>query len=220
MSQTQTADKAQWPDVNALSNWMQANVEGFSGTPALSKFEGGQSNQTFRVSSESGKYVLRRKPAGPVLSSAHAVDREFKVLTAMRTAGIPVPKVYALCTDESVIGSMFYIMDFVPGRVFWDPRLPDLTKTERAGIFDSMNETIARIHRLDPDEIGLEDFGRKEDYLKRQISRWTRQYEAARIGENENMERLIEWLPKQWRRDWHAVHFRQNIAFANIALHC
>lgn len=219
MSQTQTADKSQWPDVNALSNWMQANVEGFSGTPALSKFEGGQSNPTFRVSSESGEYVLRRKPAGPVLSSAHAVDREFKVLTAMRTAGIPVPKVYALCTDESVIGSMFYIMDFVPGRVFWDPRLPDLTKTERAGIFDSMNETIARIHRLDPDEIGLEDFGRKEDYLKRQISRWTRQYEAARIGENENMERLIEWLPKHLPDEHPARVVHGDYRLDNVLIH-
>ncbi|MFC6761488.1 phosphotransferase family protein [Sulfitobacter porphyrae] len=196
MADPVTTPPNQWPDTDALTAWMQENVTRFSGTPVLSKFEGGQSNPTFRVTSDSGAYVLRRKPMGPVLPSAHAVDREFRVLSAMAAANIPVPRVRALCLDESVIGSNFYIMDLVPGRVFWDPRLPDLSTQERAGIFDSMNETIARIHSLDPDTIGLGDFGRKDDYLTRQVSRWTRQYEAARMDPNDAMERLIEWLPR------------------------
>lgn len=192
----QRQGQTQWPDTDALADWMRSNVEGFSGRPELSKFAGGQSNPTFRITSDSGEYVLRRKPHGLVLPSAHAVDREFRVLSAMSGAGIPVPQVHALCMDETVIGSIFYIMDLVPGRVFWDPRLPELTRDERAAIFDSMNDGIARIHSLDPDALGLGDFGRKEDYLKRQIARWTRQYQASVTIPNDNMDQLIEWLPK------------------------
>lgn len=219
MSHIQTSDEKQWPDADALATWMSAKVEGFSGRPILSKFEGGQSNPTFRVSSESGNYVLRRKPLGPVLPSAHAVDREFRVLSAMADAGIPVPRVRALCLDEKVIGSIFYIMDLVPGRIFWDPRLPDLSKAERIGIFDSMNEMIARIHRLDPDAIGLSDFGRKENYLQRQILRWTRQYEASRTTPNANMERLIEWLPMHQPAEHPARVVHGDYRLDNLLIH-
>lgn len=185
----------QWPDNAALADWMADNVDGFEGPLTLSKFEGGQSNPTFRIEAPSGSYVLRRKPLGVVLPSAHAVDREFRVLSAMQKTGVAVPRVHALCMDDSVIGSIFYVMACVPGRVFWDPRLPDLTRAERSSIFASMNETIAKIHSLDPVEIGLGDFGRSEDYLKRQISRWTRQYDASRTGPNPAMDRLVAWLP-------------------------
>ncbi|SDO74509.1 Predicted kinase, aminoglycoside phosphotransferase (APT) family [Lutimaribacter pacificus] len=195
MTQTQR-NPGQWPDETRLAAWMQENVAGFQGPVALSKFEGGQSNPTFRVDAASGRYVLRRKPLGPVLPSAHAVDREFRVLEAMRKGGVPVADVHALCQDSNVIGSDFYVMDFVDGRVFWDPRLPDMSRDERAAVFASMNSTIAQIHSLDPDAIGLSDFGRKEDYLKRQIARWTRQYEAARTGPNPAMEGLMKWLPE------------------------
>ncbi|MAY88218.1 MAG: phosphotransferase family protein [Pseudooceanicola sp.] len=194
-----TQDKpnsGQWPDEARLARWMEDNIKGFQGPVTLSKFEGGQSNPTFRVDSPSGQYVLRRKPSGPVLPSAHAVDREFRVLEAMRRGGVPVAGVHALCQDNEVIGSDFYIMDFVEGRVFWDPRLPDMSNETRAAIFSSMNSTIAQIHSLDPDAIGLADFGRKEDYLKRQIARWTRQYQAARTEPNPAMEGLMKWLPE------------------------
>ena len=174
---------------------MRANVAGYAGPLQLSKFEGGQSNPTFRVATPGGDYVLRRKPVGPVLPSAHAVDREYRVLSAMHAAGAPVPRVHALCTDTTVLGSIFYVMDFVPGRVFWDPRLPGLSRDDRTGIFDSMNATIAQIHGLDPDAIGLGDFGRKENALSRQVSLWTRPFEAARTGPNPAMDRLIAWLP-------------------------
>ncbi|MBN9887154.1 phosphotransferase family protein [Pelagibaca abyssi] len=174
---------------------MGETVEGFRGPISLSKFEGGQSNPTFRIDAASGSYVLRRKPLGPVLPSAHAVDREFRVLSAMRTAGVPVARVRALCMDESVLGSIFYVMDYVEGRVFWDPRLPTLSTEERGAIFASMNDIIAQIHSLDPDSIGLTGFGRSEDYLKRQIARWTRQFDASRTGPNPAMDRLIDWLP-------------------------
>lgn len=210
---------SQSPDAAALGAWMAQNVDGFSGTPTLTKFEGGQSNPTFRISSSSGEYVLRRKPMGPVLPSAHAVDREYRVLSAMHGAGIPVPRVRALCTDETVIGSIFYIMDLVPGRVFWDPRLPDLAPAERAGIFDSMNDVIARIHRLDPDEIGLGDFGRKENYLQRQVSRWTRQYEASRIDPNPAMDRLIEWLPQHLPEEHPARIVHGDYRLDNVLIH-
>lgn len=209
----------QWPDTAALDLWMRDNIEGYRGPPRLSKFEGGQSNPTFRITTQGGDYVLRRKPLGPVLPSAHAVDREFRVLAAMDSAGIAVPKVRALCLDEAIIGSIFYIMDFVPGRVFWDPRLPDLSRSERAGIFDSMNDTIARIHSIDPDAIGLGDFGRKEDYLKRQIARWTRQYEAARMDPNENMERLIDWLPRHVPTEHPARVVHGDFRLDNVLIH-
>ncbi|MEY8839411.1 phosphotransferase family protein, partial [Cribrihabitans sp. XS_ASV171] len=191
----QMTTTSQWPDETRLAAWMDRNVAGFQGPVTLSKFEGGQSNPTFRVDAPSGRYVLRRKPLGPVLPSAHAVDREFRVLEAMKRGGVPVANVRALCQDPDVLGSDFYIMDFVEGRVFWDPRLPDMTAGERSSIFSSMNETIAQIHSLDPDAIGLSGFGRKEDFLKRQISRWTRQYEAARMDANPAMDGLIAWLP-------------------------
>lgn len=181
---------------SALETWLSANVEAYSGPSRIEKFSGGQSNPTFLLTAASGSYVLRRKPMGATLPSAHAVDREFRVLNALRQTDVPVPRVHALCRDEGVAGSMFYLMDRVPGRVFWDPRLPDFTRAERAEIFDSLNATIATIHGLDPAAIGLGDFGRTGDYLQRQVNRWTKQYRAAETGFNAAMEDLIAWLPQ------------------------
>lgn len=190
-----TGSEAPLP-IDRLTDWLRENLPGFQGPVRVERFAGGQSNPTFRLESASGSYVLRRKPAGNVLLTAHAVDREFRVLGAVGRAGIPVPHVHALCMDPTVIGSMFYVMDRVPGRVFWDPRLPDLSAQDRSQIFDSMNRVIAAIHSLDPDLIGLGDFGPRQAYLARQVSRWTKQYRSAETTTNEAMERLIEWLPQ------------------------
>ncbi len=198
---------------------MVDKVEGFKGPVTLSKFEGGQSNPTFRIDAPSGRYVLRRKPMGTVLPGAHAVDREFRVLSATYKAGIPVARVHQLCTDESVIGSIFYVMDFVEGRVFWDPRLPDLSPQERGAIFASMNDNIARIHGLSPDQIGLADFGRSENYLNRQISRWTRQFEASRLEPNPAMDRLIEWLPEHVPAEHPARLVHGDYRLDNVLIH-
>ena len=183
-------------DAARLSTWLEANVPGFRGPLTIDRFKGGQSNPTYLLSSPSGDYVLRRKPAGDVLPTAHAVDREFRVLKAVEGTGVPVPHVHALCTDDSVIGSMFYVMDRVPGRVFWDPRLEELSKRERGAIFDSMNETIARIHALDPVAIGLGNYGRHGGYVERQVRRWSKQYRASETGPNVAMEALMGWLPE------------------------
>jgi aminoglycoside phosphotransferase (APT) family kinase protein len=183
-------------DTGPLLPWLAAHVEGFRGPLAVRRFEGGQSNPTYLLAAASGDYVLRRKPMGEVLPTAHAVDREFRVLSALRGTGVPVPRVHALCTDDGVIGSMFFVMDRVPGRVFWDPRLPELSRDERTAIFASMNETIARIHSLDPTAIGLADYGRHGGHVERQVARWSKQYRASETVPNPAMDRLMEWLPE------------------------
>jgi aminoglycoside phosphotransferase (APT) family kinase protein len=183
------------PATDRLQTWLLAHVPGFRAPFKLTRIAGGQSNPTFRLSAASGEYVLRSKPVGNVLPSAHAVDREFRVMQALARAGAPVPPVHALCADDTVFGSMFYVMDFVAGRVFFDPRLPDLSKSERSALFDSMNATIATIHALDPETIGLGDFGRPGSYLERQVTRWTKQYHASETVLILEMDRLIAWLP-------------------------
>ncbi len=183
------------PETERLAAWLSANVAGFRPPFRLQRIAGGQSNPTYRLFAASGDYVLRSKPVGAVLPSAHAVDREFRVIQALAGAGAPVPRVHALCRDDGVFGSMFYVMDFVPGRVFFDPRLPDLSPQERAAIFDSMNATIALVHSLDPEALGLGDYGRSGSYLERQAARWTKQYKASETEAIPAMDRLIDWLP-------------------------
>ncbi len=177
-----------------LERWLADHVAGYRGPSRVAAFSGGQSNPTFRLSAVSGDYVLRRRPLGPTLPSAHAVDREFRVLSALADSGVPVPRVHALCAEPEVAGSMFYVMDLVPGRVFWDPRLPELRPDERRDIFASMNQVIATIHGLDPVGLGLGDYGRPGHYLARQVERWTRQYRASETDPNPAMEDLIAWL--------------------------
>ena len=184
-------ENASVPDVSRLSGWLHDNIDGFRPPLSVLQIAGGQSNPTFRLTAGSGDYILRRKPIGNVLPSAHAVEREFRVISALAQTGVPVPGVYGLCTDDGLIGSAFFVMDFVPGRIFWDARLPELTSKERAAIFDSMNEVIAKIHSLDPDFVGLSDFGRKGAYLERQIARWSKQYRASETTPNPAMDRLI-----------------------------
>jgi len=183
-------------DEASLARYLRAQVEGFSGDLTVTQFKGGQSNPTFMLNAGGKRYVLRRKPPGKLLPSAHAVDREFKVLSALHGTDVPVARPYVLCTDESVIGTMFYVMDCVEGRVLWDPSLPGLTVEQRAAIFDEMNRVIAALHKVDYEAVGLGDYGKPGNYLERQIARWTKQYRASETERIEAMENLIEWLPK------------------------
>jgi aminoglycoside phosphotransferase (APT) family kinase protein len=178
-----------------LERWMAGHVPGFEGPLTLTRLSGGQSNPTWKVSARSGDYALRQKPLGNVLPSAHAVDREFRVMRALAETEVPVPKVHALCEDPSVMGSMFFVMDFLPGRTFFDPRLPGHEPPERAAIFDAMNGAIAAISRVEPVAVGLGDFGRHGGYVARQVSRWTKQYRASETRRITAMDQLIDWLP-------------------------
>jgi aminoglycoside phosphotransferase (APT) family kinase protein len=188
-------------DLDRLADFMSGHVEGFRGPITAEQFKGGQSNPTYRLTSPSGDYVLRRKPPGKLLPSAHAVDREYRVMRALHGAGFPVPRPYCYCADETVIGSPFYVMDFIEGRVFWEPFAPGIAGDERAQLFDSLNRTIADLHRLDPAALGLSDFGRPEAYVARQIKRWSEQYRASITRPIEEMDRLMEWLPEACPRD-------------------
>jgi len=180
-----------------LEAWLREHIEGFRGPVAAERFAGGQSNPTYRLSAASGNYVLRRKPPGPLLPSAHAVDREFRVMRALAETPVPVPRVYALCEDDAVIGSAFYVMEHLDGRIFWDQRLPEIASpAERAAMFDSMNRVIADLHRVDYAAVGLGEFGRPGNYMARQIARWSRQYRASETETIAAMDRLIDWLPE------------------------
>jgi len=182
-------------DEAALERWMQEQVPGFSGPVAVSQFRGGQSNPTYRIDTPGGAYVLRRKPPGRLLPGAHAVDREYRVLAALGRQGFPVARVHALCEDESLIGTPFYLMDMVEGRIFWEASLPGLGSEERRAAFDSMNATIARLHNFDPGSIGLGDFGKPTGFVERQVARWSKQYLGdAEAGRVEAMDRLVGWL--------------------------
>ena len=182
-------------DERRLSQYLAGQIPDFKGPMAVEQFEGGQSNPTFLLITPDRKYVLRRKPVGVLLKSAHAVDREYRVTRALFEAGFPAPEPLVLCEDEAVIGTMFYVMRHVPGRVFWDPKMPQISRDDRAAIYDSANATLAALHKVDYVAAGLEDFGRPGNYFARQISRWTRQYEASRTVDLPDMDRLIEWLP-------------------------
>lgn len=179
-----------------LTAWMEAQVTGFRGPLTLKRLSGGQSNPTWRIDAPSGRYVLRQKPLGKVLPSAHQVDREYRVMKALADTDVPVPRMFGLCQDDSVMGSMFFVMEYLEGRTLWDPRLPDLPPDERAAIFDSMNDAIARISLVDPLKVGLDSYGRHGGYVDRQINRWTRQYRASETHPIPAMDALIDWLPQ------------------------
>ena len=183
-------------DVAALERYMAEHVAGFRGPLEVEQFKGGQSNPTFRLRDTRRSYVLRRKPPGKLLPSAHAVDREYRVITALGTTDVPVPRTHALCRDESVIGTMFFIMDYVEGRVLWDPTLPGMTPQERRAIFAEMNRVIAALHTVDFAAVGLADYGKPGNYFTRQIDRWGKQYKASETEPIEAMDRLIDWLPR------------------------
>ncbi|PKM16457.1 MAG: phosphotransferase family protein [Gammaproteobacteria bacterium HGW-Gammaproteobacteria-2] len=182
--------------VESLATYLQAHVAGFKGPLRASKFKGGQSNPTYRIEAASGLYVLRRKPPGALLASAHAVDREFRVLQALHGSAVPVAQPLHLCTDESVIGSMFYLMAHVEGRVIWDPALADVAIEQREAYYREVLRVLAAIHSVDVDAVGLSDFGKPGNYFSRQIARWTEQYRAAQTADVAAMETLIAQLPQ------------------------
>jgi len=182
--------------LDRLEAWLRRHVEGFRGPLAAERFTGGQSNPTYKLQAASGPYVLRRKPPGPLLPSAHAVDREFRVMRGLQETPVPVPRVYALCEDDSVIGSAFYVMEFLDGRIFWQQSLPEVAPAERAAMFNSMNAVIAALHSVDYEAVGLGDFGRPGNYMGRQIARWSRQYRASETAAIAAMDDLIDWLPR------------------------
>jgi aminoglycoside phosphotransferase (APT) family kinase protein len=183
-------------DEASLARWMTANVAGYAGPLEVRQFKGGQSNPTYQLITPNKKYVLRRKPPGKLLPSAHAVDREYKVITALGTTGFPVAKTYGLCLDDEVIGTWFYIMDMVEGRILWDQSLPQYTPAERRPIYMDKIKVLAELHNTDYEAIGLADFGRPGNYMGRQVERWTKQYKASETIHIPEMEKLIEWLPK------------------------
>jgi len=188
-------------DTDKLARYLEDRIHGFRGPLVATKFAGGQSNPTFMLEARSGRYVLRRQPPGELLKSAHAVDREFRVLVALANTDVPVPRAYHLCEDRDVIGSMFYVMSFAAGRIFWDPSLAELDKGARAPIYAAIVETLAALHNVDVDAVGLADYGRAGNYFERQIGVWTKQYRASETERLEAMETLIEWLPANCPQD-------------------
>ena len=184
-------------DLAALEAWMAREVEDFAGPLAVEQFRGGQSNPTYKLITPARSYVLRRKPPGQLLPGAHAVDREYRVITALRKQGFPVARSYGLCLDETVIGTAFYVMEMVEGRIFWNVSFPEVPDAERPAYFDAMNAALAQLHGIDPEAAGLGDYGKPGNYFARQIARWSKQYvgdvEAGRVAA---MDRLVEWLPE------------------------
>lgn len=184
-------------DVAALERWMAARAPGFAGPIALTKFKGGQSNPTYRVETPERAYVLRRQPFGPLLPSAHAVDREYRLIAALHPTGFPVPApAFGLCDDPTVIGAKFYMMEMVEGRTLWDGGLPGMTPPERTAIYEAIVDTLAALHAIDPDAVSLGDYGKPGNYFARQVDRWTKQYRMSQTEEVPEVERLIEWLPR------------------------
>ena len=182
-------------DIANLSRYLEEHVPGFVGPVVAEKFSGGQSNPTFLLQTPIARYVLRRQPPGELLKSAHAVDREFRILTALSGSPVPVAHPYHLCEDRAVIGSLFYVMSFEEGRIFWNPALPDVSPSDRVVCYDAMLRTMAALHDVDVGSVGLVDYGRPGNYFERQIGVWTKQYRLAETERIDAMERLIEWLP-------------------------
>ena len=192
--------------INILSNkklehWLNLNVKNFKGPMNLKKIEGGQSNPTYLITTDDKKYVLRSKPAGVLLNSAHAVDREFRIISSLKETNVPVPKAFALCEDTKIIGTIFFIMEYIEGRIFFDPTLPNLSNTERKNIYCSMNKTISALHNVKFKNIGLQNYGKIGNYVSRQVKRWTEQYRASETEKIHEIENLIGWIPKNIPND-------------------
>ncbi len=183
-------------DERALDSWMRATVADYAGPLRIEQFKGGQSNPTYKVVTPGHVYVLRKQPPGILLKGAHAMDREARVLAGLAAAGFPVAQVRGVCLDPAVLGTIFYVMDMIEGRIFWDATIPDVECEERAALFDAMNATIAQLHQVDYQAVGLGDYGRPGNYFERQIARWSKQYLADdEAGRDPHMDRLVEWLP-------------------------
>lgn len=213
-------------DTEAVATWLTGNMPGFEGPLEAEKFAGGQSNPTFALTSPSGRYVLRRKPPGVLLKSAHAVDREFRVQKALAGSDVPVAGMHVLCEDDDVIGSMFYVMQRVDGRNFDDPRLEGLSNEDRAAVFDQMNRVLAAIHSVDIDAVGLSDYGPEGNYFERQVGRWTKQYRASETEPVPAMDQLIDWLEANMPEDdgkrtlVHGDYRLDNLLFAPDGTEC
>ena len=195
-SGTKDVDERLKIDSANLQPWIDEYVPNAGNIKAIEQFKGGQSNPTYKIITESKNLVLRRKPPGKLLPSAHAVDREYKVITALYETGVPVPKTYGLCEDNDVAGTAFFIMDFLDGDLFWDPMIPTMTNKDRTQIYKNKNKTLAKLHSVDYKKIGLEDYGKPGNYVARQVSRWSKQYRASETDNIEAMNNLIDWLPK------------------------
>jgi aminoglycoside phosphotransferase (APT) family kinase protein len=206
-------------DVDSLVEYLTGKMDGFTGPLTIRQFKGGQSNPTYLLEAASGKYVMRRKPPGKLLKSAHAVDREYRVISALYAAGFPVPRPYVLCEDDDVAGTTFFVMDYVEGRIFWELDLPNCDVAERRAIYDSVNQTIADLHNFDHTEIGLADYGKPGNYFARQISRWTGQYKASEIDRIREMDQLIEWLPENIPDDETASVVHGDFRLDNMIVH-
>ena len=218
-SGTRDVSAAHQFDVAQLEDYMLSHVDNFDGPLTVKQFKGGQSNPTYLLESPSGRYVMRRKPPGKLLKSAHAVDREFKVISALHAADFPVPRPYVLCKDEEIVGTMFFIMEFVGGRIFWELDLPDSDPEERTAIYDNLGETIAQLHNFDHEKIGLGDYGKPGNYFARQISRWSKQYYASEITKLDNMDKLINWLPENIPVDESAAVVHGDFRLDNLVVH-
>ncbi len=205
--------------VAALETYLDAQLPEFGGPLRAQRFKGGQSNPTYKLSTPERSYVLRRKPFGKLLPSAHAIEREYRVTSALAEAGFPVARPLHLCPDASVIGSAFYVMDFAEGRVFWEPHAPGLSPQERAQLFESLNSTIAMLHGLDPEALGLADFGKPKGYVARQIKRWSEQYRASETEKIPAMDRLIAWLPGACPADSGAAIVHGDFRLDNCIIH-
>ncbi|HMB09756.1 phosphotransferase family protein [Saliniramus sp.] len=188
-------------DTESLGAYLAGKIAGFGTLQKAEKFAGGQSNPTFLLTTDTGRYVLRRKPPGQLLKSAHAVDREYRVMQALADTPVPVPRMHHLCEDESVIGSVFFVMDYLEGRIFWEALLPDCDRAERVALYDAMNAALAALHDVDPAEVGLSDFGRPGSYYERQIGRWGQQYRASETAVIPDMDALIAWLEENQPAD-------------------
>ena len=206
-------------DVARLEAYLTARLPEFAGPIDVRQFRGGQSCPTYQLRTKRSVYVLRRKPPGKLLPSAHAVDREYRVLSALADTDVPVAKALLLCEDPDIVGTPFYLMDYVPGRIFWDLALPGMAPPERAAIYDAMNEVMARLHAVDHTAVELGDFGRPSGYVARQIDRWTRQYRASETETIEAMERLIEWLPRNLPEEGEVALVHGDYRLDNMIFH-
>ncbi|MCU0822938.1 MAG: phosphotransferase family protein [Spirochaetes bacterium] len=207
-------------DINSLEKYMLKNIDGFSGKLSARQFVHGQSNPTFILEDGNKKYVMRKKPPGKLLPSAHAVDREFRIISALKDNGVPVPRTLAFCPDESVTGTPFYIMEYVEGRIFRTPVSPDIKDpVERTAIFESMIDVLAAIHRVDYEKAGLSDYGKKGNYMARQIDRWTKQYNSSKTWEIEAMEKLIGWMPAHIPQDDTTTIVHGDYRIENLIIH-
>src|ERR1700733_3977526 len=205
--------------LDRIERFLTERVAGFRGPLVAERFAGGQSNPTYRLRAASGDYVLRKKPPGPLLPSAHAVDREFRVMQALAKTAVPVPRVYALCEDEAVTGRAFYVMEHLDGRIFWDQRLPGIPPDERGAMFQSMNRVIAALHSVDYAALGLGDFGRPGNYRARQTARWSRQYRASETVRQPAMDALIDWLPTHLPPEGAAAIVHGDYRMDNLVFH-